>query len=155
MREISDKGMEFIARWEGKRLSPYKDTKGIWTIGYGNTYYADGQIVRESDPPITHHEAKELFRIIVNRFVKRVDNIVRKDISQDMFDMLVSLAYNIGIGRFLKSTVRRLINQDPNHPDIAEAWGRYNKERIDGVLQFNRGLDNRRKAEIKTAIRNS
>lgn len=30
---------ELIKRNEGLRLKAYKDTVGVWTIGYGNTYY--------------------------------------------------------------------------------------------------------------------
>ena len=35
--EISQNGIELIKSFEGYRLDAYRDTRGIWTIGYGHT----------------------------------------------------------------------------------------------------------------------
>lgn len=35
--KISDKGLNLIKSFEGCRLTAYKDSVGIWTIGYGTT----------------------------------------------------------------------------------------------------------------------
>lgn len=32
---ISDRGISLIKQFEGLRLTAYKDSVGIWTIGYG------------------------------------------------------------------------------------------------------------------------
>ena len=40
--------------------APYKDSKGIWTIGYGSTRLKDGSPVTENTPPITTEEAYNL-----------------------------------------------------------------------------------------------
>ncbi|WP_375660261.1 MULTISPECIES: lysozyme, partial [unclassified Bartonella] len=37
MRKISSEGLALIKQWEGLRLNAYKDTIGVWTIGYGHT----------------------------------------------------------------------------------------------------------------------
>ena len=39
---------------------PYKDSKGIWTIGFGSTYLKDGTHVTKKTPPITTEEAYDL-----------------------------------------------------------------------------------------------
>lgn len=41
---------------------PYKDSKGIWTIGFGSTHLKDGTRVTKDTPPITGDEAYELAR---------------------------------------------------------------------------------------------
>ena len=42
--------------------TPYKDSKGIWTIGFGSTKLKDGTRVKENTQPITTEEAYELAR---------------------------------------------------------------------------------------------
>lgn len=39
---------------------PYKDSKGIWTIGFGSTHLKDGTHVTADTPPITTEEAYDL-----------------------------------------------------------------------------------------------
>jgi len=41
IKQISDNGLKFLMNNEGVRLKPYLDTKGIPTIGVGNTFYED------------------------------------------------------------------------------------------------------------------
>ena len=41
---------------------PYKDGKGIWTIGYGSTHLKNGKPVTENTPHMTNEEAYELAR---------------------------------------------------------------------------------------------
>ena len=40
--------------------TPYKDSNGIWTIGFGSTMLKDGTRVQEDTQPITNEEAYEL-----------------------------------------------------------------------------------------------
>ena len=35
--KISDNGLNLIKRFEGCRLTAYRDSVGVWTIGYGHT----------------------------------------------------------------------------------------------------------------------
>ncbi len=59
--------VDLIAK-EGVRVNangmhvPYKDSKGIWTIGFGSTVLKDGTPVTPDTPPITNDEAYELAR---------------------------------------------------------------------------------------------
>ncbi len=36
--QLSKNGINYIKKFESYRAKPYQDSKGIWTIGYGNTY---------------------------------------------------------------------------------------------------------------------
>lgn len=117
--KLSDDGFEMLAVFEGFRSKPYLDAVGVPTIGYGNTYYLDGKKVKMSDPPISKDEAKQLKMAVINQDFAPVVNrllevqIKNGQITQNMFDALISLAYNIGVGGLAKSSViRHLKNGD-------------------------------------------
>lgn len=117
--KLSDKGFEMLAVFEGFCSNPYRDSVGVATIGYGNTYYLDGRKVTMSDPPISRDEAKRLKMAVVNKdFAPAVNRLLEHQIktgqiNQNMFDALISLAYNIGVGALAKSSViRHLQNGD-------------------------------------------
>jgi len=48
-----------IQQFEGLKLSPYLDSAGIPTIGYGTISYANEQRVTMSDPTITQDYAEQ------------------------------------------------------------------------------------------------
>ncbi|MGL5059073.1 MAG: glycoside hydrolase family protein [Microcoleus sp.] len=52
---------------ETVELEPYLDSKGIPTIGWGQTYYSNGHRVSMGDRPITREFADEEFRILLER----------------------------------------------------------------------------------------
>lgn len=116
---LSDKGFEMLAVFEGFRSAPYRDSVGVPTIGYGNTYYLDGRKVKMTDPPISKDEAKKLKMAVINQdFAPVVNKLLESQIkagqiSQNQFDALISLAYNIGTAGLAKSSViRHLKNGD-------------------------------------------
>ena len=55
---ISEEGKDLIKSFEGCRLNAYKCSAGVPTIGYGNTYYPNGDKV-QMDDVITLEKAKE------------------------------------------------------------------------------------------------
>ena len=148
--QLSKAGVDYIKKFEAYRAKPYQDSKGVWTIGYGNTYYPNGKRVSANDKPITEAEAAELKRFITNRdFVPSVNVMLRDEIkagkvTQNMFDALVSLAYNIGTGALAGSTVIRKLKAG-DIKAAADAFRLFNKSG-GRVLQ---GLINRREEERK------
>ena len=110
---LSKKGLDSIKQFEDFRSEPYRDSVGVWTIGYGNTYYPSGKKVSASDKPITENEASKLNLDIINKdFSPSVNLLLKKEIeqgkiTQNMFDALISLAYNIGTGALARSSVIR------------------------------------------------
>lgn len=148
--KLSPNGFLLIAEFEGLRLSPYYATaeekeKGIVTIGYGNTFYENGTKVKITDAPITKTEALRLLQLTSDKFATKVNSLITKQLTQNQFDALVSLAYNIGLGNFAKSTALKLVNNNPLDPNIAHYIKAWNKQ-AGKVLP---GLVNRRKKEAE------
>lgn len=133
---------------EGLKLKPYRDQKGIPTIGVGCTYYPNGKRVTMQDKPLADvNAAWALFDKINELYTMTVYSTTRDDINQNQFNALVLLCYNIGTAGFKDSTVLRLVNQNPNDPKIADAFYMWRFSTIDGVPQPI--LANRRKRESK------
>jgi len=142
MFTISEKGKQAIKNYETLRLKAYQDTSGVWTIGYGNTFYENGTKVKDGDV-ITEDRANKLFENIVGKFSANVLKLISQRLTQNQFDSIVSLAYNIGIGNFKKSTVLKKININPADRSIKDSFAVWNKSA--GIVK--RGLINRREAE--------
>lgn len=148
--KLSPNGFLLIAEFEGLKLNPYYATaeekaKGIVTIGYGNTFYENGTKVAITDKPITKTEALRLLQITTDKFASKVESLLQKKVNQNQFDALVSLAYNIGLGNFSKSTLLRLVNENPIDANIKHWFLVWNKQ-SGKVLN---GLTARRKREAE------
>ena len=141
--KLDQNGYNLIASFEGLSLVPYKDSVGIPTIGYGNTYYPDGRKVKMTDPKITKAYAMELLKVTADKFAISVWGFTDKPLTQNKFNALVSFAYNVGIGNYRKSTLLKKVKSNPNdHSIIAELlkWNKAGGKVIPG-------LTNRRKKE--------
>lgn len=113
--KLSEYGARFLAREEGMRLKAYQDVKGVWTIGIGHTRTAKPGMV------ITEEEAHNLF----DEDVAWAEDAARDvgEVEQHQFDMLVSLIFNIGIGAWRRSTVRRrMIAGERDGKALQTAW---------------------------------
>ena len=140
--DISIYGLRLLAKHDGLSLKAYKCPAGVWTIGYGNTYYEDGTKVKEGDL-VTRQRAEELLRVIANDFAKNVDALVKPKLTMQQFDALVSFAYNVGIANFAKSTLLKKVNANPLDSTIRAEFEKWNKAN-GRVLK---GLVTRRKEE--------
>jgi len=141
--KIGLKGLELIKSFEGLKLSVYLCPALIPTVGYGNTYYPNGQKVKLTDPPITKEKAEELLKFLLVTYEKAVDSFCRDDISQSQFDALVSFAYNLGTSALQKSTLIKKVNANPKDPTIKAEFLKWNK--ANGKVLA--GLTKRRQAE--------
>ena len=137
--KLNETGHRALELREGLRLKPYLDTQGVPTIAMGNTFYLNGKKVTMLDKPLTLNEAKTLARSVADIFANKVDYLVTSNINQNQFNALVSLAYNIGIHGFIKSTVLKLVNKNPSDPMIRQAFMLWTK---------NKELIGRRKSEV-------
>ena len=122
IKQMSENGLKFLMNNEGVRLKPYLDTKGIPTIGVGNTFYEDGSKVKMTDPPITEKRAMELFRWILKQYELAVYSNTRDDINQNQFDAFVSFTYNVGVTAFKNSTLLKRINANASQQSITNAF---------------------------------
>ena len=136
----SQRGIDLIKEFEGYSEGVYMCAGGKYTIGYGHT-----QGVEPGDT-CTKEKAEEYLRMDLREAEEAVLEFITVPLSQNQFDALVSLVYNIGSGNFYDSTIRRVINL--NIGDIEEyrlAWMMWKKSR-GKVLK---GLIRRREAEFK------
>jgi len=87
-----------IAGEEGMRTEAYKDSEGIWTIGYGQTTL-NGRAVKQGDK-ITKEQALEGFRSNVGshrqRAISQVGEKRWQELDPKARAVLTSLAYNYG-----------------------------------------------------------
>jgi lysozyme len=125
--KVSDKGLELIRKHEGFSAKPYLCPAKVPTIGYGNTFYADGSKVTMSDASLTKDAANSLLRVVVAKFEKCVNECVVPEIEQNKFDALVSFAYNLGCGSIKKSTLLKKVNANKDDLSIAKEFLRWNK----------------------------
>lgn len=140
-------GYDLIKHYEGCKLKAYRCPAGIWTIGYGNTRYTNGDKVKEGDR-ITQEEANALFQKTVDNFEYQVKLLLGNELCTKLhphsLSALVSFAYNVGITAFGKSTLLRIIRENKNNlKDIYIQFKRWNKANGE-VLE---GLITRREAE--------
>lgn len=149
--KVSNTYKEIIRGFEGKKL----DSKGFHiaynkgdknTIGYGNTFYENGDTVKIGDR-ISENRARELFFNVLESFARSVYNLLKKSVSQNQFDSLVSLAYNIGIPSFKASTLLKKANINPNDATIKSEFTKWVFATLNGVKTKLDGLETRRKLE--------
>jgi len=123
---VSDEMTQKIKKFEGYMSKAYPDAKGVWTIGYGNTFYADGTPVKQGDT-ITRAEAEQLFSEVLGQFAGNVADVVRVELNKCQFDALVSFTYNVGIGNLKKSTLLKKVNADPEDETIRTEFNKWVK----------------------------
>jgi lysozyme len=138
--KLDKRGYDLIKEFEGLRLKPYLCSANVPTIGYGNTFYENGTKVKLTDAPITKERAETLFKSLADRFAVRVLPLIKKPVTQNQFNALVSFAYNVGVTALSNSTLLRLVNNNPNDANIAKEFLKWNKA---GGRVVN-GLTNRR-----------
>ena len=126
---VSKTGINLIKEFEGCRLTAYKDSVGVVTIGYGTTN-ADKSITGTTitmGMKITQATAdKWLEKSLNKKYAKLVDkyNSIYKW-TQNQFDALVSFAYNIGSIDQLTAKGTRTKTQIANKmPEYCHAGGK-------------------------------
>lgn len=141
---ITQETIKLIKEHEGCRLKAYKCPAGIDTIGYGNTYYEDGTKVKIGDV-ITQDKADKLLMFILEGFLKSILKVLKVNLTENQIGAIVSFVYNVGLGNFLKSTLLKKINKNPNDPTIKDEFMKWNKAN-NVVLN---GLTKRRQKEAE------
>ena len=131
-------------RFEGLYLTPYLCPAGVPTIGYGATFYEDGQRVRLTDPPITKGRAEALLLWSVRTtYLPAVAALCAGADTPGSVAALIDFTFNLGAGRLRSSTLRRRVN--------AGEWEQVPTELRKWVMGGGkplRGLVLRREAEI-------
>jgi lysozyme len=132
---VSNKGVDLICEFEGKRLAAYDDGVGVWTIGFGTIKYPNGVRVKKGDT-CTLDQAKEYMRHDLIEFEHTVNSSVKVPLNQNQFDALVSLAYNIGSNAFKSSTLVKKLNTGDYQgaADQFNVWVNAGGKRMQGLV---------------------
>lgn len=142
---VSQDCYNLIKEFEGCRLTSYLCPASIATIGWGSTMYDNGNKVQLGQT-ISQERADELLAWEVDKKATVV-NAYKINFNQQQFDAVVCFAYNVGLGAFNKSTIKKLAIINPNDPAIRDAFMMWSKARVGGVLMTLKGLERRRRAE--------
>lgn len=116
--KASESLIQKLKEFEGLRLEAYLDAAGVPTIGYGHTHH-----VTLGDR-LTEYWADQLLREDVRNVVRDISQlgVVR---TQGQMDALVSFAFNLGIGRLLRSTLLKKIRSGASMHQIRKEFMRW------------------------------
>ena len=144
-----DKAAKIIAEFEGYRGQPYKCPAGVWTIGYGTTYYPNGTLVNSSDASISKAKAEELLNYhIENAIVPILSRSIPTwgVMNGNQKAAIVSFAYNLGshfYGGAGFNTITKALSKKENWSQVPAALRLY----VNPGTTFEAGLRRRRQAE--------
>lgn len=108
--KMSDAGRRVLTEREGVRLTAYKDSVGVWTIGVGHTAAA-GPPKPVQGMTITHKEADEIFARDLKQVEQAVEKALKRRPLPNHFDAYVSFAFNVGASGMARSTSVKLYNE--------------------------------------------
>lgn len=135
--QLSNDGIALLKQLEGCRLEAYKDSGGTWTIGYGHT------IGVERGMRLTLDQCNKLLMCYLPSLEASVLRGIKVSVTQNEFDALMLLAYNIGRTAFATSTLLKKLNAGDKE-GVAFEWLRW--DMVNGA--YNLGLARRRRKEL-------
>lgn len=156
---LSENAIDILASpdFENNKLQAYPDEGGKMTIGIGHLLTArelntgiieiGAELVNWKNG-ITNKQSRDLCVQDMVDYEKTVNNSINVELTQNQYDALVFLCFNIGTAGFKNSTVVKMLNtnQYDRVPDAMRMW---NKVEKNGTLVLSQGLINRREKEIK------
>lgn len=156
---LSENAINILAspNFENNKLKAYPDEGGRMTIGIGhllttkelNTGMIEigAELVNWKDG-ITEQQSRTLCIQDMAKYEKTVNDCVNTELTQNQYDALVFLCFNIGVDGFKNSTVVKMLNSEQYDkvPDAIRMWNKISKN---GKLVISQGLINRREKEIK------
>ena len=139
---ITELAFQKIKEFEGCKLQAYQDAAGVWTIGYGHTYG-----VRRGDR-ISRQYADEMLQEDIENVERQLMALHDPEVgrwTKAQLDAVVSFVFNVGIGRYTKSTLRKAIMQKMPDDKIEKYWRSWSF--VNG--EKSRGLEKRRDWELE------
>ncbi len=115
--KASDKIIQFIANIEQYRADAYRPTpEDRWTIGYGTTYWEGAPV--HSGEYMNEETAMEILAQQVQETAMDLSKAqIPLSVTQNQFDAVVSLAYNIGVTAWINSNTAKLFYAGENISD--------------------------------------
>lgn len=135
---VSKQCVDFVKSFEGFSATPYYDEVGVKTLGYGMT----GSEIEGLNYVTEAQAASMLEDLLNNKYAAPIKaNLDSKGVqlNQNQFDALVSMAYNIGVGGLLGSTLYRNICNGVRAISTITAnfisWSRAGGQQLPGLLR--------------------
>ncbi|CAB3745647.1 Lysozyme [Bacteriophage APSE-7] len=137
---ISEKGLVLIKRYEGLRLKAYQCRAGRWTLGYGHTHNLNiGDV-------ITQEQAEAFLREDIAQVTALLNAQIKVPLTQNQYDAISSLVFNIGMTAFTTSTLLKKLNVG-DYSGAAAEFMKWSKAKVNGKRTPLPGLIKRRQAE--------
>ncbi|MDG2522969.1 lysozyme [Caulobacter segnis] len=140
-REVPVAAYKLVMAWEGLRLEAYRDSGGVWTVGYGHTGQGFGQGFR-INPAIARAWLVEDVLTAGERLERRIGREAVDRLNDNQYAALLSFVFNLGAGA--EWTIWRLLCEG-RLDEVPNQMARF--VHAGGVRL--KGLVNRRAAEIK------
>ncbi|SHJ67359.1 lysozyme [Roseomonas rosea] len=148
---VPQEAIELSEMFEARRLRPYQDSRGVWTIGIGSTRDINGKPVTAATPPVTDAQAETMALRDLKQAATLVRSAVKVDLSPRQAATLILLANNVGDLRVAGPSLVKLVNAG-DWRAAADFLKNFRNERKNGVLTPNLGLRRRRWAEAAYSL---
>ena len=129
--KASEECINAIKGFETLQLKAYKCPAGVLTIGYGHTRgVKEGQVITEIQADV-----------LLKGDVLNVENSLNKlnlDLTQGQFDAIVDFCFNMGMVKFIGSTLYTKILVHASDDDIATQFRRWvygGGKKLDGLVK--------------------
>jgi lysozyme len=111
--KVSQKGIKLIKDFEGCKLAAYKDSVGVPTIGVGHIKGV------KMGMKITQAQADK-YLVEDLAVVEKCLNSLSVMLKQNQFDSLASWIFNLGVGNFNSSTMKKYIVAKCSDIDVTD-----------------------------------
>ncbi len=135
---ISDKLIDFVKSFEGFSATPYFDEVGVKTLGYGMT----GSEI-EGLESVTEEEATQMLKGWINdKYAPAIKSGLEDkgaNLTQNEFDALVSMSYNVGTAGVVGSTLFKNVCAGVRDGNIItldfQAWSKAGGQTLAGLYK--------------------
>jgi GH24 family phage-related lysozyme (muramidase) len=114
VRKVYHKGVELTKESEGFRSRLYNDAANYCTIGYGHLIKlasCDGSESNEFRAGISVPQGTEILRLDMEKAERGIMMlVVDADLTDGQYGALCDFVFNVGVGNFRKSTLRKRVN---------------------------------------------
>jgi lysozyme len=125
--QVQQSTVDFLKQVEGEEKTVYKDSTGKDTVGVGHLVLPEDNL-SEGDE-ITPEQELAFLRQDTDIATQNIKTHITQGLTQNQFDAILSLVFNIGIGAFDSSTVLKDLNKydlqnitPDEQTDISNAW---------------------------------
>jgi len=155
MKQPSTLLFQLLEHFEGFKTNAYTDVAGIATIGYGTTHYPNGNAVQMGDT-CTEEEAQTYLCHHLTGLVAHLNATVPDSVTQAQFDSLVDFGYNAGQGAWDSSSLRTVVNNDPDAHLNATVPDSITQAQFDSLVDFgyNAGQGAWDSSSLRTVVNN-